>query len=144
MTPPQKLGFLRPNKVLGVNKSFQGPLKMKKTDFFNNPPTKKVVTHVPGFRVVIVSPLHWPFVRNILFFLNFLQEGCVLDRPLPMLSLQKHIEIASPPEILEKKFSYPFKILFNLYMFFHSPLKLNHWGKSSLCKPTPYSQTQKV
>ena len=52
---------------------------MKKIVFLNNPPTKKVVTHFPIFRLEIVSPLHWPFVRNILFSLTLLQEGCVLD-----------------------------------------------------------------
>ena len=36
---------------------------MKKTDFLNNPQSKKVVTHVPILRLVIVSPLHWPFVH---------------------------------------------------------------------------------
>ena len=85
VTPP-KLGFLRPNKVLGVKKSFQGPLKMKKTVFLNNPPSKKVVTHVPIFRLAIVSPLHWLFVRDILFSLTLLQEGCVkaVDNFFPM------------------------------------------------------------
>ena len=48
---------------------------MKKTVFLNNPPSQKVVTHVPIFRLVIVSPLHWLFVRDILFSLTLLQEG---------------------------------------------------------------------
>ena len=51
---------------------------MKKTVFLNNPPTKKVLTHFAIFRLVIERPLHWPFVRDILFFLTLLQEGCVL------------------------------------------------------------------
>ena len=51
---------------------------MKKTDFLNNPPTKKVVMHVPIFRLVIVSTLHWPFVRDILFSL-YIASGGVWD-----------------------------------------------------------------
>ena len=50
---------------------------MKKNDFLNNPQSKKGVTHVPILRLVIVSPLHWPFVRDILFSLTLLQDGCV-------------------------------------------------------------------
>ena len=49
---------------------------MKKIVFLNNPPTKKVVTYLPMFLLVFVSPLHWPYVRNILFFLKVVQEGC--------------------------------------------------------------------
>ena len=74
---PTKVGILSPNKVLGVEK-FLGAPQNKKNDFLNNPPSKKVVTHVPIFRLVIERPLHWPFVRDILFSLTLLQEWCVL------------------------------------------------------------------
>ena len=70
------LGLLWPNKILGFKKSFYGPQE-KITDFLNNPTFKKVVIHVLIFRLVIVSPLNWLFVWNILFSLtSLLQEGC--------------------------------------------------------------------
>ena len=69
--PKDKLGFG------GQKKVFRGPKKWKKTVFLNNPPTKKVVAHLPMFLLVFVSPLHWLLVWNILFFLKVVQEGCV-------------------------------------------------------------------
>ena len=46
--------------------------------FFWSPKPLKVVTHVPIFRLVIVSTLHWPFVRDILFSL-YIASGGVWD-----------------------------------------------------------------
>ena len=67
-------------KGFGDQKKFLGaPQNEKKTDFLNNPPSKKVVTHVPIFRLVIERPLQWSFVRDILFSLTLLQEGCGLS-----------------------------------------------------------------
>ena len=72
-----KVGVSKVKEGFGSPKKFLGVPQNEKTDFLNNPPSKKVVTYVPIFRLVIVRPLHWPFVRDILFSLTLLQEGCV-------------------------------------------------------------------
>ena len=44
--------------------------------YLQNPPSKKVLTHLKIFVWVFERPLHWQNAYAILFFLNLLLAGC--------------------------------------------------------------------
>ena len=72
MTPP-KLGFLRPEKVFWVKKSFQGSHKMKKTDFLQKPEfqdlSKSAFRLPKGYLQKCSIPLSWNNGNNYNFLL---------------------------------------------------------------------------
>ena len=68
-----KNGFWPEKCRLGAQKNGK---KWAFGDYLQNLPSKKVATHLPTFLMVIESPLHWPFVRDIFFPLILLLERC--------------------------------------------------------------------
>ena len=70
-----KNGFWPEKCRLGAQKNGK---KWAFGDYLQNLPSKKVVTHLPTFLMVIESPLHWPFVRDIFFPLILVLERCAM------------------------------------------------------------------
>ena len=60
MTPP-KVRFLRPNKVLGAQKSYFGPQKTQKIDFLQKLDLYDLAAHSQGLPQYPVTRSHWPF-----------------------------------------------------------------------------------
>ena len=60
MTPP-KVKFLRPNKVLGTQKSFFVPQKSQKIDFLKKLELFDLAAHSWGLPQYPATRSHWPF-----------------------------------------------------------------------------------
>ena len=78
MTPP-KVRFLRPNKVLGAQKSFLGPPKTQKIDFLKKLELYDLAAHSWGLPQYPVTRSHWSFQWRIHLIKNLLPAWCAQE-----------------------------------------------------------------
>ena len=72
-----KVRFLRPNKVLGAQKSYFGPQKTQKIDFLQKLDLYDLAAHSQGLpQQCPVTRSHWPFQWTTHLIKNILSAWC--------------------------------------------------------------------